>query len=56
MDGKVLGSSGVSNPRLALVVSRSQIVRFARFAIRRPSDYSRNLAIWPDQNAHLWSP
>ena len=29
------------------------MIRFTRFAIRRPSDHTRNLAFGPDQNAHL---
>jgi len=53
-------SIGDSNHEPLYAVARprgvaSKIVRFMRFAIRRPSVHSRNLAFGPDQNAHLWS-
>ena len=31
------------------------MIRFTRFAIRRPSGRTRNLAFGPNKNAHLWS-
>jgi hypothetical protein len=42
--------------RLATDGIASQIIRFARYPIRQPSDHARNVAFGPDQNAQLWSP
>jgi hypothetical protein len=49
--------SGSADPKLFRRGSRwgvvPQIIRFARFSIRRPYDHTPNLAFGPDQNVRL---